>query len=568
MPRLSVPASRGIVAVLALGLPVALSSCSQTSGPDSQASPRPVARGVAAITEAGYRKHLAVLSSDEFGGRAPVSPGEELTVNYLADNFARLGLAPANGDSYVQHVPLVSIAVTNQPKLVISGGKGLNLDLAYGSDQVVFTRRQQREIELSDSAMVFVGYGINAPERDWNDYAGVDVAGKTVVILVNDPGYATQDPGLFNGNAMTYYGRWDYKFDEAARQGAAAAIIVHDTKPAAYPWQTVENSWTGTKFYGVRADRGAGLAAVESWISRASAEALFAKAGLALDDMYALARTPGFRPVTLPLTASTTLVNETQAVVSRNVAAVLRGSEAPGELFIYTAHWDHFGTDPALPDDGIYNGAFDNATGTAGLLELATAFASLEQAPRRSVMFLAVTAEEQGLLGSAHYAANPLHPLADTVAGLNMDGLNVIGPTRDVTVIGYGFSELDQVIDSAASEQGRVAAPDRETEKGSYFRSDHFELAKLGVPMIFPKYGYDHIERGIDYGLAASADYTANRYHQVTDEYSDDWIVAGAIKDLQLYFRVGQIIADGSSWPNWNAGTEFKALRDAQRVAD
>ena len=568
MPRLSVPASRGIVAVLALGLPVALSSCSQTSGPDSQASPRPVARGAAAITEAGYRKHLAVLSSDEFGGRAPVSQGEELTVNYLADNFARLGLAPANGDSYVQHVPLVSIAVTNQPKLVISGGKGLNLDLAYGSDQVVFTRRQQREIELSDSAMVFVGYGINAPERDWNDYAGVDVAGKTVVILVNDPGYATQDPGLFNGNAMTYYGRWDYKFDEAARQGAAAAIIVHDTKPAAYPWQTVENSWTGTKFYGVRADRGAGLAAVESWISRASAEALFAKAGLALDDMYALARTPGFRPVTLPLTASTTLVNETQAVVSRNVAAVLRGSEAPGELFIYTAHWDHFGTDPALPDDGIYNGAFDNATGTAGLLELATAFASLEQAPRRSVMFLAVTAEEQGLLGSAHYAANPLHPLADTVAGLNMDGLNVIGPTRDVTVIGYGFSELDQVIDSAASEQGRVAAPDRETEKGSYFRSDHFELAKLGVPMIFPKYGYDHIERGIDYGLAASADYTANRYHQVTDEYSDDWIVAGAIKDLQLYFRVGQIIADGSSWPNWNAGTEFKALRDAQRVAD
>jgi Zn-dependent M28 family amino/carboxypeptidase len=566
MPPVSLPACRGIAAALALLL--ALSSCSQTRRPDTPASSTAVERGAATITEASYRKHLAVISSDEFGGRAPASPGEELTVNYLADNFARLGLTPANGDSYIQHVPLVSIAVINQPELVISGGRGRDLDLAYGGDQVVFTRRQQDEIELTDSEIVFVGYGINAPERNWNDYAGVDVAGKTVVILVNDPGYATQDPGLFNGNAMTYYGRWDYKFDEAARQGAAAAIIVHDTKPAAYPWQTVENSWTGTKFYGVRADRGAGLAAVESWISRDSAEALFAKAGLALDNMYELARTPGFRPVPLPLSASTKLVNETKAVVSRNVAAILRGSEAPGELFIYTAHWDHFGTDPALPDDGIYNGAFDNATGTAGLLELATAFASLEQAPRRSVLFLALTAEEQGLLGSAHYAANPLYPLADTVAGLNMDGLNVIGPTRDVTVIGYGFSELDQVIHTAASEQGRVLAPDREAEKGSYFRSDHFELAKRGVPMIYPKYGYDHVERGIEYGMAASADYTANRYHRVTDQYSDDWIVAGAIQDLRLYFRVGQIIADGSLWPNWNEGSEFKALRDAQRADD
>lgn len=553
---------------LSFGLILAFTVLGESGQAGSQDTPGAVLRGASAITEAGYRRHVETLSSDEFGGRAPVSPGEELTVTYLANVFKSLGLQPANGDSYIQEVPLVSIEVVNEPELLITGGVGADLVLAHGGEQVMFSRRQADTIEVTDSELVFVGYGINAPERNWNDYAGVDVRGKTVVMLINDPGYATQNPALFDGNAMTYYGRWDYKFNEAAAQGAAAAIIVHDTKPAAYPWATVENSWTGVKFHMVRPDKGAALAAVESWISHDSAQALFAKAGLKLADMYQRALTPGFRAVELPLSVSTKLKMETGEVVSRNVAAILPGREAPEEVFVYTAHWDHFGTDADLEGDGIYNGAFDNATGTAGLLELAGAFSSLERAPRRSILFLAVTAEEQGLLGSAHYAANPLYPLADTVAGLNMDGLNVIGPTRDVTVIGYGFNELDQVTAEAASEQGRVLAPDAEAEKGSYFRSDHFELAKLGVPMMYLKYGYDHVDKGREYGLAAAADYTANRYHRTNDEYHADWIVDGAIQDLRLYFRIGQIIADGDGWPNWNEGSQFKSLRDAQRAAN
>jgi Zn-dependent M28 family amino/carboxypeptidase len=419
--------------------------------------------------------------------------------------------------------------------------------------------------ELNNSDMVFVGYGINAPERGWNDYAGVDVRGKTVVMLVNDPGYATQDPELFNGNAMTYYGRWGYKYDEAARQGAAGAIIIHDTRPAAYPWATVRKGWTGSRFDIVRPNAGADLAAVESWIQLESARALFAKAGLDLDELYRRAQTPGFQAIDLPLRASTTLELTSKQVVSKNVAALLRGGEAPDEVFIYMAHWDHFGTDPDLEGDGIFNGAHDNASGTAALLELAAAFTSLEQAPRRSVMFLAVTAEEQGLLGSLYYAANPMHPLASTVAGLNMDGMNDMGKTRDVTAIGYGFSELDGALATAAAEQRRELAPDREAEKGYYFRSDHFELAKLGVPMLYPKAGYDHEEKGVEYGLARAADYIANHYHRVSDDYSRDWVTSGALQDLQLYFRTGQLIIDSDTWPNWNAGTEFKATRDAQR---
>jgi len=554
--------------VLTVGLTISAVMVSADEQAVSGVSAAQPLRGAAAITDAGYRQHLQILSSDEFGGRAPVSPGEELTVNYLASTFKSLGLQPANGDSYIQEVPLVSIEVTNEPVLRIAGGSGDDLALNYGNEQVMFSRRQAETIAVDDSELVFVGYGINAPERNWNDYEGVDVRGKTVVMLINDPGFATQDPALFDGNAMTYYGRWDYKFNEAAAQGAVAAIIVHDTKPAAYPWATVENSWTGVKFHMVRADKGAALAAVESWITRDSAEALFAKAGLKLADLYKRAQTPGFVAVPLPLRASTAMQLESSEVVSRNVAAILPGSEVPEEVFIYTAHWDHFGTDPKLEGDGIYNGAFDNATGTAGLLELATAFSSLEQAPRRSVLFLAVTAEEQGLLGSAHYAANPLVPLADTVAGLNMDGLNIIGPARDVTVIGYGFNELDEVTAAAASEQERVLAPDAESEKGRYFRSDHFELAKLGVPMLYLKPGYDHVEKGREYGLAVSADYTANRYHRTNDEYHADWVVDGAIQDLRLYFRIGQIIANGDSWPNWNEGSQFKPLRDAQRAQD
>lgn len=560
--------NRGSLALGTLILSIVLGGCSESKQTHIPAATdaTPALRGAAAMTEASYRRHVDVLASDEFGGRGPASPGEERTVAYLVKAFKSMGLAPGNGDSYLQEVPLISGEVTNKPTLTVSGGEGGDQALSYGSDQVVFTRRQLNASELSNSEMIFVGYGINSPERDWNDYAGVDVRGKTVIMLVNDPGYATQDPALFNGNAMTYYGRWDYKYDEAARQGAAGAIIIHETKPAAYPWSTIKNSWTGPQFDIVRPNAGADLAAVEGWITREHAIDLFASANLDLVELQTAARTPGFRAVPMPLRASVKLQIQLEQVVSKNVAALLKGSEAPEEVFVYMAHWDHLGTDPSIEGDGIYNGAFDNASGTAGLLELAAAFSSQQQRPRRSVLFLAVTAEEQGLLGSLYYAANPLYPLANTVAGLNMDGLNTIGRTRDVTVIGHGFSELELILAAAAKKQDRVLVPDREAEKGFYYRSDHFELAKLGVPMLYPKHGYDHVEKGVEWGVAQAAYYIANNYHQVSDEYTAAWDVSGALQDLVLFFETGQTIANGNNWPNWNEGTEFKATRDAQRA--
>ena len=563
--------------LICLTAAVLLSACNKQESSEQPGTPPPatasvpapqadpVAAGVEAMTEAAYRRHIEILASDEFGGRAPASPGEELTVEYLVRTFESLGLEPANGDSYTQDVPLAWVEAVNSPDLVISGGQGEDLELAYATEQVVWTRRQLPEASISDSDLVFVGYGINAPERDWNDYAGVDVEGKTVVILVNDPGYATQDPELFNGNAMTYYGRWDYKFGEAARQGAAGAIMVHDTLPAAYPWSTVTNSWTGPQFDMVLPDQGAALASVEGWITRDSAETLFTKAGLNLDEMYEKARQSGFSAVPMGLNASAALVNETELVNSRNVAAILRGSEAPDEIFIYMAHWDHLGTDPKLEGDNIYNGALDNASGTAALLELARAYSTLPQAPRRSVLFLSVTAEEQGLLGSLHYAANPLFPLANTVGGLNMDGMNNFGSTRDITVVGLGMSDLDDYLAAAAAAQERVVEGDREAEKGYYYRSDHFELAKEGVPMLYPSKGYNDREKGLAYGMQKAEEYTADHYHRVSDEYDLSWNVSGAMEDMKMYFKTGLDIANSDDWPNWKEGTEFKAARDAQR---
>jgi Zn-dependent M28 family amino/carboxypeptidase len=528
----------------------------QTTGPIEAASE--------VMTEANYRRHVETLASDEFGGRAPASKGEELTVDYLVQNFKSMGLAPGNGDSYTQDVPLAWVETTNSPDLVFSGGKDKDMTLTYSTEQVLWSRRQVTEVAIENSEMVFVGYGINAPERDWNDYAGIDVTGKTVVMLINDPGFPTQDSELFNGNTMTYYGRWDYKFAEAARQGAAGAIMIHDTLPAAYGWDTVANSWTGRQFDMVLEDKGAGLAAVEGWITREKADALFAKAGLNLDDMYAKAQQPGFTAVPMNVTVSASLVSKTEVVNSKNVAAFLKGSEAPDEIFIYMAHWDHLGTDTDLEGDQIYNGALDNASGTAALLEIARAYASLPQAPRRSVLFLSVTAEEQGLLGSRYYALNPLYPLTSTVGGINMDGMNNFGATRDITVVGLGMSDLDTYLTAAAAAQERVVNGDRESEKGYYYRSDHFELAKEGVPMLFPWGGYDDREKGIAYGMEKAKEYNKDHYHRVSDEYDLSWVVSGALEDMNMYFKAGLEIANSDDWPNWKEGTEFKATRDAQ----
>jgi len=525
------------------------------------------APALAAIDKVTYRQHVKTLSSDAFGGRGPASEGERLTVEYLVNAFKAIGLKPGNGDSYTQDVPLAWVMVTNSPTLNFVGNNEQKMTLTYGDDQVVGTRRQTGAAAIENSDVVFVGYGINAPERDWNDYAGVDVKGKTVIMLVNDPGYATQDPGIFNGNAMTYYGRWDYKYAEAARQGASAAIIIHDTKPAAYPWATVENSWTGRQFDRVMADADERLLDIQGWIQKEKARELFAQVDLDLEQLYVQAKTPGFTAIPVALKAAIDLETSTEQILSQNVVAMLPGREAPQEYFIYMAHWDHLGTDTSLEGDQIYNGALDNATGTAGLLELASAYAGLDQAPRRSVMFLAVTAEEQGLLGSAYYASNPVKPLALTVAGLNMDGLNISGPTNDVTISGFDLSELDDVMAAAAVEQQRVVVPESEPEKGYYYRSDHFELAKQGVPMLYPGGGYDHKTKGRAYMEARAADYIANDYHRVSDEYDPSWDVTGAILDLQLYFTVGYKIANNDDWPNWREGTEFRAARDAQRQA-
>lgn len=516
------------------------------------------------MTEASLLDHIKVLSSDAFGGRGTGSPGEELTVNYLVDNFKGMGLEPANGDSYIQQVPLISIEAARTASLDITDAAGVVTKLAYFDEQVVWTRQARESISMSDSDMVFVGYGINAPERGWNDYEGLDVKGKTVVILVNDPGYATQDEKLFNGNAMTYYGRWTYKFDEAAAQGAAGAIVIHDTKPAAYPWTIVQSSWVGPRFDIVRADGGEGLALMEAWITNDAANALFEKSGLDLDALKKAAEKPGFKAVPMTLKASSKIDNTIKHLNSRNVAAMIKGSETPDEIFVYMAHWDHLGTGTEINGDGIYNGALDNATGTAGLLELAKAFSSLESKPKRSILFLAVAAEEQGTLGSAYYGANPLFPLDKTVAGLNMDGLNTFGQTRDITIIGYGNSELDSYMAKIAASYDRILMPDPMPQNGYFYRSDHFELAKNGVPMLYPNNGLDHLEKGIAYGKAKEDYYVANDYHQPSDEIKDDWVMDGAIADLRAYYDLGLMVADGDSWPAWAATSGFKALRDEQ----
>ena len=515
-----------------------------------------------AIAEATYTANVKKLASDEFGGRAPGTIGEELTVNHMASAFKELGLEPANGNSYIQSVPLTSVEVTNKPVLTFTDKDGQKTALNYTTDQVMWSRKQVDATSLTNSELVFVGYGINAPERNWNDYQDVDVKGKTVVMLINDPGYATQDKNLFNGNAMTYYGRWDYKFEEASKQGAAGAIMIHDTKPAAYGWQTVSASWTGPQFDMVREDKGANLASLEAWISLGQAKALFAKSGLDLTEMYTKAQTAGFKALPLSSTVSANIEAKINNVNSRNVAAMIKGTESPDDVFIYMAHWDHIGTDPTVEGDNIYNGALDNATGSAGLIELARAYTSLAEKPKRSVMFLSVTAEEQGLLGSAYYAANPLVPLANTIGGFNMDGLTNFGRTKDVRVIGKGMSELEPFLAKRAKEQGRYLKADPESEKGYFYRSDHFELAKLGVPMLYPNSGYAHIEKGEAFGHEKSKEYLSNHYHGPSDEYNDSWVMDGAIEDLQLYFLTGLDIVNSNEWPNWNEGTEFKAARD------
>lgn len=517
---------------------------------------------LASITAEDLKKDVEILSSDEFEGRSPASKGEELTIEFLKNEFKALGLKPGNKDSFFQEVPLVKITSTPTKTLEISG-KNISNKFQYGDEFVSTTMRIVDEVSLRDSEMIYVGYGIVAPEYGWNDYEGIDVKGKTVVIQVNDPGFATQDPDLFNGLAMTYYGRWTYKYEEAARQGAAGALVIHETEPAAYGWDVVHNGWTGPQFLMESADNNMSRCAVEGWITLQTTQTIFKQAGLDFNTLKTEAAQKGFSAVNMGLKANLTLSNTIEHSLSHNVIALLPGSERPEELIIYTAHWDHFAPDPSLEGDQIFNGALDNATGTAALIELAEAFLKLETPPARSIAFLALTGEEQGLLGSKYYADNPIYPLTNTVASINMDSLNIYGRMKDITVIGFGQSELDDYVIEEAAAQNRTVMPDPKPERGSFYRSDHFPFAKQGVPALYTSMGVDHVEHGKEWTLAKRDDYIKNKYHKPSDEYDPNWDLSGGIEDLQLLFKIGYRLSMESFFPNWKEGSEFKAKRDA-----
>ena len=518
------------------------------------------------IDSIGLLERISTLASDEFGGRAPMTEGERLTLNYLEKEFRDMGLKPMFGDSYRQAVPLVSIEADPDMALSVSDIEGNVHSFAYGNQVVLGSPQVAEENGLNRSEMVWVGYGIVAPEYNWNDYAGIDVKGKTVIILVNDPGYATQNPELFNGNKMTYYGRWTYKYEEAARQGAAGAFIIHQTAPAAYGWHVVEGGWTGPQFHLAAENNNMDRLKVEGWMQYETAKEIFELAAMDLDVYMAEASKAPVKPYSMGIAASVNIKNTIERAESFNVGAVLPGSESPDELFIYMAHWDHLGTAPhkdGEEGDFIYNGAEDNASGTAGLLEIAEAFSAKSTAPKRSVGFLAVTAEESGLLGSQAYAANPAYPLNKTVGGINMDRLNFAGKVSDVVVVGFGGSEMETVLAAEALKVGRTVTPESTPEKGFYYRSDHFNFAKKGVPILYARGGTVDRKRGAEYITESNADYVKNRYHSPADEIQEGWDLDAAIEDLSLFFNIGDNIANSNKWPEWFEGNEFRAIREA-----
>lgn len=514
------------------------------------------------ITEDDLKKNISVLASDEFLGRGPASLGEERTIKFLQDQFRQMGLKPGNGSSFFQEVPLVKITTEPGVKALFKG-KGIDLNLNFAKDFVIGTTRVANSTSVKNSDVVFAGYGIVAPEYNWNDYANLNVRGKTVIVLVNDPGFATGDKTLFEGKTMTYYGRWTYKFEEAARQGAAGLLIIHDTEPAAYPWAVVENSWTGTRFYIDTPDKNMSNCEFNGWITTETAKKVFESAGLDYKNTIDAACKRGFKPVDLPLKFSATFKSVTSYIKSNNVIAQLKGSERPDEYIVYTAHWDHFGVRHVAQGDSILNGALDNASGVGGLLSLAKAFTQLPTPPKRSVIFISVTCEESGLLGSDYYVHNPTFPLNKTVADINMDGLNIWGKMKDITIVGYKDSELDDYAEEIIKENGRYVVPDPTPEKGSYFRSDHFSFAKAGVPSLSFAKGIDNIEHGKQWTLDATEKWIKENYHKPTDEFRPDiWKFDGMIDDIKIMFEVGYKLCSIDKFPNWINNSPYKVKRD------
>ncbi|MCX6565043.1 MAG: M28 family metallopeptidase [Candidatus Aminicenantes bacterium] len=510
-----------------------------------------------------YKSRVETLASDEFMGRAPATQGEEKTIRYLAEQFKAIGLKPGNGAGYFQDVPMVKITADPASFRFAVSGNGQALILKFADDFVAGTSRLEETINVRCSDFIFAGYGIVAPEYDWNDYAGLDVKGKTVFVLVNDPGFATGDNALFTGKAMTYYGRWTYKFEEAARQGAAGVVIIHETEPAGYPYDVVRNGWSGPQFQLDKDGSDMPVCSFQGWVTQESARKIFALSGLDYEKETATAARRGFKAVDLGLKINLSFRNAVEHTLSHNVVALWPGSDLAGEYVIYMAHWDHFGVNEARPGDKIFNGAVDNATGTAALLQLAEAFTRLPQRQRRSILFVAVTGEEQGLLGSAFYAGHPLFPLNKTAGAINMDAFNIFGKMKDITVVGFGMSELDDLAGEIIQRYGRYVVPDPTPEKGGYFRSDHFSLAKAGLPSLYISKGVDSVEHGRQWGLDQAEKWTREHYHQPSDEYRPDlWNFEGMMDDLKIYFEVGYALSMTGKFPNWREGTPYKAARD------
>lgn len=536
----------------------------KAAGPDAASLPDVQ---VPELSLATLQEVTKELSSDAYEGRAPGTAGEEKTVAYIIKKYEEAGLKPGNNGKWTQDVPLVEITAKDATPLTFTGGK-TPVTAQYATDYVAFSYRVQPKTEIKDSDVVFVGYGINAPEKGWNDYAGLDVKGKTVVVLVNDPDWQTKEAkGEFNGRAMTYYGRWSYKYEEAARQGAAAVLIVHDTEPAAYGWNVVESSNTGTQYLAESKNGGADQTVANGWIQLPKAKELFASAGQDFDKLRAAAGQKGFKPVALTgVKANFGFDNQIAKKMSRNVIGILPGAKRPDEYVLYTGHWDHLGRCTPVDGDDICNGAVDNASGIAGLVTLAQAYKQAG-APDRSIVFLAVTAEESGLLGSKFFAENPVFPLAQIVGGVNMDALNAVGPAKDIVVVGRGKSELDAYLAKIAAAEKRVIVDEPTPEKGFYYRSDHFSFAKLGVPMFNFGSGDDLVDGGVAAGKKASEDYEKNRYHAPGDEYEAITNWNGMLSDLRLYYAAGRMLAMTDAWPNWVEGDEFRAARDKSRPA-
>jgi Zn-dependent M28 family amino/carboxypeptidase len=508
-------------------------------------------------------RHIEILASDEFQGRKPFTEGEVKTLAYLEEAFKSYGLSPGNGDSYFQAVPLVELDAEPEAEMLIKGN-GKEVRLQLGTEFVAFSERVEETSIIDASELVFAGHGVVAPEYGWDDYAGLDVKGKTVIVLVNDPGFGSGDSTFFKGQAMTYYGRWTYKYEEAARQGAAGIFIIHQTAPASYPWSVVQNGWTGASLFLDQTGDNY-KPAIQGWVTRDAAIKIFEASDVDMKNFVEKSRNKDFKPFSLGLTASVGLTESIKKDVSQNVIAKIEGTEKPDEVIIYTAHWDHLGIGPAVDGDSIYNGAHDNASGVASLLTIAEAFMKMDVKPKRTIIFLAVTAEEQGLLGSKYYAENPIYPTSKTVANINMDGLYYMGLMKDLTVIGYGQSDLDELAEELAKGQGRYILADPTPEKGFFFRSDHFQFAKVGIPASYSYGSYEAVNGGVKYAKETLEAYTAIAYHRPADEFKlgeSDWKLAGMQQDVELFSALGWKLANSEIWPQWKEGSEFKAIRE------